>query len=460
MSIKQRRILYTLFILIFLIATPLISLYATGYKIGGGFKIQKTGTLIIDTEPPGAQISLNSKLQKKFLKNIFTKKDTHLSSPVKIKGLKPGEYEVYIELEGYWPWQKKLEILPGQSTYIEDINLFKNDTPILISNGKSQNFLISPKNENIITANENNIKLVKQSNFEIKNFNLASSSILQKNNEINLEKISFSPSEEKMIIFDFIFDENQWENPVDLKKIIGGELSNIKWGDDEDNIYYQEKNNIYSFNLDSKLSKNILKSSEINDFIIKGSFLYTIENEESSSFLNVWNLNNEEYLKKINLPLSDYKFIHPEHDLINLYDNKHKNLYLIDPFSEFKPLKETINNISENCEWANKEKLLYHNDFEIWILNINNGNSVKKNLVTRISEEIKKTSWHPNNNYIFYEIKDRIRTIELDDRSNYNITEIINLKNLKNIYLNKKGDSIFFYSKIGNQEGIYKLYIQ
>jgi hypothetical protein len=460
MTINQRRILYSLFILIFLIATPLISLYATGYKIGGDFKIQKTGALIIDTEPPGAQIFLNSKLQKKFLKNIFTKNDKYLLSPVKIKNLKPGDYDIYLELNGYWPWQKKLTINPGQSTYIEDVNLFKNDTPILISNGKLDNFIISPKNENIIAFDENNIKLINQENFKLKSFNFASSSILENIDEINLKNTIFSPNKEKVIIANFIFNEDDWKNPLDLKNIIGGELSDAKWGNDNNIIYYQEKNNIYSFNLESKLSKNILKSSEIHDFIIKKDFLYTIENDNLSSLLSIWDLKKEEYLKKIKLPLSDYEFTHPKHNLINLYDHGHKALHLIDPFSEFRPLKETINNISKNSTWVNENRLLYYNDFEVWILDIINGSSVKKTLLTRISEKIENATWHPSDNYIFYEVENKIRAIELDDRNNYNITEIINLKNLENMHLNKKGDLIFFYTKIGNQEGVYKLYIQ
>jgi len=459
MSIKQRRILYIFFILIFLIITPLISLYATGYKIGGDFKIQKTGALIIDTTPPGAKISLNSKTQKKFLKNIFTKNNGYLLSPAKIKNLKPGEYDVLLELPGHWSWQKKLNIKPGKSTYIEDVNLFKNDVPILVSNGNFNDFIINPKDENIVAIDNNSLKLINQTNFEINNFDFASSSFSQKNNEINLKNIVFSPNKERLIINNFIFDENDWKNPIDLKKIIGENLSEIKWGNDNI-IYYQEKNNIYSFNLNSKLSKNILKSSEINDFIIKEDLLYTIEADISSTFLNVWDLKKNEYLKKISLPFSRYKFINPEHSLINLYEYEHKILHLIDPFSEFRPLKETINNISEDCTWINENKLLYHNDSEIWILDIINGSSVKKTLLTRISEKIKNAIWHSSNNYVFYEVENKIRTIELDDRNNYNITEIINLKNLENIYLNKKGNLIFFYAKIGNQEGIYKLYIQ
>jgi len=457
MNIKQRRILYIFFVLIFLISTPLISLYATGYKISNGFKIEKTGALIIDTKPQGAKIFLNGKIQKKFLKNIFKKNKDFLKSPVKIKGLKPGEYDIKLELSGYYPWEKKLNIYPGQSTYIEDVNLFKNELPIIISNGKYSDFLISPKSDNIIAFDEKNIKLIKENGFKIENFILASSTLENKN--FSLKNSSFSPDKENIIISEFIFNEDRWNNPFSLKKIIGNNIKKIEWMNN-DTVCYQKENSLYSFNISSEINKNILTTQEIDDYFIKDNFLYLIENNKNSSHLNIWDLKNEKYIRKINLPKSKYKFISKNNELVNLYDYQYHNLYLIDPFSEFKPLRETINNISEDIIWVNKNKLLYHNDFEIWIMDFNNGNSVNKTLITRISDKIKKVFWHPSDNYIFYVIKDKIKSIELDKRNNYNINKIIQLKNIKNIIFNSKGDIIFFYAQIANQEGIYKLYIQ
>ena len=135
MSLFIRRCLYIFFIIIFLIVAPLIILYASGYKLRSGFAIQKTGALIIATKPKGASIYLNNKLQQDFLKNIFSRTKTFTVTPAKIKNLLPEEYTVKLALNGYWPWEKKVSVLPGQSTYIEAVNLFKNDLPLLITSG-------------------------------------------------------------------------------------------------------------------------------------------------------------------------------------------------------------------------------------------------------------------------------------------------------------------------------------
>ena len=41
-----------------------------------------------------------------------------------------------------------------------------------------------------------------------------------------------------------------------------------------------------------------------------------------------------------------------------------------------------------------------------------------------------------------------------------NITELVELDIIKWPFLNEKGDMLYFYAKIGNQEGLYKLAIQ
>src|SRR3989339_1238981 len=132
MSLKQRQALFIFFILVFLTATPLISLYAIGYKIGSGFSFQKTGMLILDTDPKGAKIHLDGKIQQNFFKRIYAEEQSYIRTPAKIKNLLPGTYDVRVELPGFWPWQKKLTVNPGQSTFAADIRPFKKALPQLL----------------------------------------------------------------------------------------------------------------------------------------------------------------------------------------------------------------------------------------------------------------------------------------------------------------------------------------
>ena len=78
MTLGQRRILYTLFIMAFFAITPVVWLYASGYKIGSGLKVQKTGILILDTAPRGARVYLNGVSQEYFFGRYLRSRQEHI----------------------------------------------------------------------------------------------------------------------------------------------------------------------------------------------------------------------------------------------------------------------------------------------------------------------------------------------------------------------------------------------
>jgi len=101
MSLKTRRIIFILFIIIFIIITPLIISYASGYRFSFPRKIiQKTGLLVLDSRPPGAKIYINDKLYQLFFNKYFSNKNNYTTTPAKIKGILPNEYNVRLELGG------------------------------------------------------------------------------------------------------------------------------------------------------------------------------------------------------------------------------------------------------------------------------------------------------------------------------------------------------------------------
>jgi hypothetical protein len=389
MSLKTRRFLYISFIIIFLIITPIISLYAAGYKIGSGFLFQKTGVFIIDSEPPGAKIYIDGKIKKNFFQSVFRKEDGFIRTPAKLKNILPGEYNIKVELDEYWPWEK-----------IKKINIPKT----------------------------------------------ASSSA----------EYQWSADGQKIIINKNVYNIDN-EKIESLEKIIGSGISNIKWDNiNNDKIYYKYNGNINTYSLSKQTNEIIIKNKEILDFLPKNDYLYYTVQENNSIILNTWNISRKEVISKLNLPLSPYTFLNPEHKLINLYDPSHHILYLIDPLSEIKPLRETISNV-EKTVWVNENKLLYANGFEIRILDMN---TLDKTLLTRISQKIRSIIWHPNNNNVIYSTDSNINILELDNREKYNITKLIELNEIDNLILNEKGDALYFYARIGNQEGLYKLFIQ
>ena len=454
MNTTTRKYLFLFFILAFATITPLVSLYAAGYKFSfSGEFLQKTGMLIIDSTPEGANIIIDGEAQQKFFHKMSskilnkTKNQNILKTPAKIKGLIPGEYKVRLEKDGYWSWEKKLEIKPGSSTFAEDIVIFKNNLPQPVDTGKIINSKQSPNKKYIAYTTDNKYHVFNNENKEVFYFEKTTNSDFQTNNITWLN--------DNHILFDyFLFSLNNWNKPKDFSKsLINTNLKSITL-DNSDLIYIQNDNCLIKLDSKNEGIETILNSQKIFDYLIKDNLIYTIEEQNKNIYLIVYN--DREIIRKINLNFDDnYVFINTNHDLINIYNTKFKTLYLVDPLDYFGPLKETINNITESF-WVNDNKLIYHNDFEIWIYERNN---FKKTILTRISDKINTVLWHPSNNYIIYSTNESLFTIELDDREKHNTNHLIRLNNINFLNINNSGDTLYFYSELGKQVGLFKLAI-
>ncbi|MDO8668046.1 MAG: hypothetical protein Q7K35_03035 [bacterium] len=445
MTLKVRRILSLIFILLFLAITPVVVLYAAGFKLSkNGFFIQRTGMFIVDSNPRGAKILINGQVQKKLISSIFNKND-FITTPAKIKNLLPGEYDLALKLNGYWNWQKKLSINPGASTFIEDIYLFKNDLPIQIAPAGVKSINLSPNNNQALILSAGQITFLNLEDETKK-------SISQ--NNLKGKNITWSGDGQKLIIDNYLYDLNNLNINIGPNKPLDG--LNYKW--QNDNLYFQNKTSIYRLN-SANLPTEIIANKKFNDFLTKDRYLYLInQSKPTASSLEIINIETGAQIKNIDLPASNnYSFINPEQNLINLYDNDHKILYLINPLAaNYSPLVEVINNVKTTF-WVNNNLLLYAGDYEIWLYNLE---TKKQTLITRISEEINSVVMHPNKNYIIYSTGQTINAIELDEREKRNIVELARFDLIESFGLNADGDILYFSGKVGNIEGLYKLLIQ
>jgi hypothetical protein len=450
MTLKTRRILYICFIILFLTITPIVFLYASGYGLASGFRIQKTGMFVVDTEPKGARIFLNGKAQREFIKSLYSKNGGYVTTSAKIKNITPGEYDVKIELDGYWPWEKKLNILPGETTYAEDIKLFKKDLPLLLNSFNNGVISMSPDKKRLLNIDKNGVTIFTLNDDKFENYNFSTSTFIKIS---EASEIMWSPNQEKAIISHYVFDANNLNAPIDLFLKIGQPAKNFKWDSGDSNlVYYEIDNQISELDLDSGANKIIVADCPCGDFLPKNNYINAIsENNKLVEF----KIADGTIVNEYELPASNYIFINQTSVLLNVFDEKNKILYLADNNSPIKPLTDTINNISISS-WVDSSRLLYANDFELWLYDAKNKN---KTLYTRISNKINDIIWHPNNNYIFFTTEKDINILELDNREKYNITKILEFDLVRDAYLNENGDYLYFYGRIGSQEGLYKLAI-
>ena len=117
MTIRFRRFIFWVFAAFFIIASIIISFLAQGYGFDFNFfRIVKTGGIFIKTSQSGAKIYINDK----FIKET----EGLLNYSRLVSGLVPGRYNVFVYKEGYYPWNKTIEVKSGLVAEIDYLLLF------------------------------------------------------------------------------------------------------------------------------------------------------------------------------------------------------------------------------------------------------------------------------------------------------------------------------------------------
>ncbi len=109
---KLRKVVLLLFALIYVSAAPLTVLYALGYIFSPTHQsLLQTGLISLNTNPGQATVWLDS---------VAVKEKT----PVVLRNLRPGTYEIRIRLAGHKPWQRQIHVEAERAVRLEKILLF------------------------------------------------------------------------------------------------------------------------------------------------------------------------------------------------------------------------------------------------------------------------------------------------------------------------------------------------
>lgn len=142
---------------LFLTAAPLVLGYAFGHRISPSSPVPRSvGAFLVRTIPRGATVVLNGE-------KISDR--THSS----ISSLKPGNYHVRIEKNGYKAWEKNLSIEGTKITDIRQLRLIPKNIEQDIVRGSVVNYSISPSEDWLslaeTTGNFKQVRTVPLDNF-------------------------------------------------------------------------------------------------------------------------------------------------------------------------------------------------------------------------------------------------------------------------------------------------------
>lgn len=116
MSKKFRRFIFWIFVGFFIITSVMVASFAQGWRLDlKSFKFVKTGGIFIKTSVADAKIYVNDKYYKST--------GGFLSHTILISSLAPSQYSIFIYKDGYFPWNKTVEVRNGLVTELNHIIL-------------------------------------------------------------------------------------------------------------------------------------------------------------------------------------------------------------------------------------------------------------------------------------------------------------------------------------------------
>lgn len=109
---KIRTVFYYVSVSVFLVGLPFILAFSLSYKFDRrSFKFTKTGIISVRSQPPGAAVTIDGE-------RLADK------TPLSVTELLPGTHSVTLELEGYYPYVRDIEVEGARVSRLEKVILF------------------------------------------------------------------------------------------------------------------------------------------------------------------------------------------------------------------------------------------------------------------------------------------------------------------------------------------------
>jgi hypothetical protein len=474
MKLWKRRVILVLSIILFLILSPSIILYSSGYRLNfENLSFKKVGMIIIESKPRDVNVWLNNR--------VIAKKTPH-----KISNLTPKYYNLKLEKEGYQTWSKFLPVESQSVTRISNILLFKNisnkdiyahEYNILESkispDQKYYAYIILDENDNHILRlldlkTRTNINIFHLNNFIKENESEdilpeIISDILWSNNS---KKIIFAASDKnKKHKKHIIIDINNLNKSVLIQE---DSISNIAWDLNDSNfIYFIKDNNLGKLNITNQSIYSII-AKNVNYYDLMGNFILyakTTNNDNNDNITTIYKINKNSTEDSIEDKLISQNIINEK---ITSIKAQKEDRYLILTHDKVLYLSTNENILKigtniNNFEWSNNNNFLFYNDNHIWHYKIEKDKNIyhpeyqlnEPIIALETDIKIDYVQWHPSNEYILYNQDNSINVIELDSRDFRNSHQLLDnviIDSKVSPSISKEGDKILYLEMVNDKD--------
>lgn len=462
-KIIWRIIFYSLFTVFFVIIATGIIFYARGYRYNFDTKkIEKTGMIYLDFYPTKAKVFFENKQLKR------------QKSPIKIKNLTTSDYQLRIEKEGFFTWNKKVTVKPERVNW-NYIVLFPQNPEVQKLAEEASNFFLSPDDKKIayINTNPENAGI-----YVVDIITKEQKKIFPQDNRLNpsryiFEQLVWSPDNTKLLFIQkdkeltkssiYIVNVLKPQEIIYLNELYPYDFEILDWipqndwiSQNSNEIIAYTQQTIYRCNITTSQVPKVL-AEKVNNFSLAGNKIYYIKKEEDKTSLWGTDYEGNNQNKILDLEGKDtyklYSSIH--HNNLAIYNEVKQDFKIINYEGNQYQINSQEKEVTDACWSQNGKKIFYRNNYEIWTFFIEKEEKkvFENNLVVRFKNKINKVLWHPDWNHLIFNIEDKIQICELDgenkiDFINISIPQFNLLTTGKDnpkkpilFFLNKEGDS-------------------
>lgn len=389
----------------FIVVSAIFILSAKGCKISiddNGLGIERMGMIIVNSRPTGATILLNGKDIKKKTSQFFS---TNLDKQ------KRGSYTLRVEKEGFYSWERKIEVLPEMVTWANYVLLFSKNPKIektdfggsivdSISSEDKKNsaLLFSEKGEAIIYL-FNNINGERTAIFE-------NSKVAPESKLVDIGFVEFSRDKKNLLLSAILKGERRFfvlntetKTLEDFNALFPVKFSDAHFNvQDSSELFVVKEKEIFKVNIRNKTVSSVLENNVAYFTQVEGKIYYIKDNSGSRS---LWQASSD-MSGRTNLfdamPLSE------EYEIkVSSYDKKIAilaktggMLYILDMIKNDYALSSIGEDISDFSWTVDGERMFYKGKDVIYVLD------VKDNKTFEISGAplFKNLVWYDNRHLI------------------------------------------------------------
>jgi hypothetical protein len=451
MNTKIRKFIFFFFLSLFFVSAPLVVLYTAGYRYHwkkGRF--EKTGTLLIASQPADATAIMNGDTSGK-------------RTPASFSKILPDDYPVRVEKNGYFTWRKTLTVKSGETTFAKNIVLFKDTLPttaflgdiiaVAFTENVSVHLSLTDDWMEIIAAHNDNKTQRLLSRFAKEKYEQETLRISPDNEHVlftALEKNtepSKKPAAAAPVLAGIIYPLESDTEPIELRRLFPEGMNGATWNDDGSRLLVMTPRGLFAVHVSDGTVTPLLYSAHVLDAQSMGSETYILERTKTGIALA--RIDTETPVPIAQLPSSNYRFASSDGAALFIVDDARQTMEIID-----NRTGETIHSVRANrLVWQKKSgnRALLWSDFEMFTYDSENH---ELHLVTRVGTPMRECAWHPSGAYALYSTATHIIAIELDTRDTQNSQTLVQFSDIAAFSLNES--ILRFVGAVGNQRGMYE----